>query len=265
MSLLKSELSQEKHLLFPNLEDPLGDLPPQIDALADIDTGAAFRKGFNRIKTQYPMAIPVGIVIYMDKLALDRHGHLSLEPVYFTLTIFNRLARNQPNAWRPAGYMPNLQLQSRVETAKCLKGHEKVQLYHSILTLILQQMQPLLDVRVPDFKFDYRGKEYTANLKLFYLVVLGDTEAHDKLVARKGDRSETAKRICRCCDAPTSLLDDPEAQWDYTLQSMMQDLVDAGDIKGLDAITYHFVQTCWKQLGIDFGGMFRGLDGKHPN
>jgi hypothetical protein len=117
MSLLKSELSQEKHLLFPHPEDSLGGLPPQVDALADIDTGAAFRKGFNIIKTQYPMAVPVGIVIYIDKLALDCHGHLLLEPVYFTLTLFNRLARNQPNAWRPAGYMPNLQLQSRAETA----------------------------------------------------------------------------------------------------------------------------------------------------
>jgi hypothetical protein len=41
--------------------------------------------------------------LYFDKIATDRHGHLSLEPVYFTLTMFNRKTRNQPQAWRPLG------------------------------------------------------------------------------------------------------------------------------------------------------------------
>jgi hypothetical protein len=133
----------------------------------------------------------------MDKLALDRHGHLSLEPVYYTLALFNRKARNQPKAWRPIGYIPNLQLQSPAKTAKIMLGVDKVQLYHNMLKLILRQMEPIMDVGIPDFKFNYRGKDYKADLKFFYLVILGDTEAHDKLVACKGDRSETAVRICR--------------------------------------------------------------------
>jgi hypothetical protein len=49
------------------------------------------------------------------------------------------------------------------------------------------------------------------------------------------------------------------------MQSTMQGLVDAGDVAGLNAITYHFVQTCWKQLGIDFGGALHGVHAATPS
>jgi hypothetical protein len=35
-----------------------------------------------------------GVILYIHKLAVDRHAHLSLEPVYFTLSIFNQKTRN---------------------------------------------------------------------------------------------------------------------------------------------------------------------------
>ncbi len=50
----------------------------------------------------------VGLVIFGDKSHTDLHGSLALTPVIFTLTFFNRKARNNPRFWRLLGYTPNL-------------------------------------------------------------------------------------------------------------------------------------------------------------
>jgi hypothetical protein len=51
-----------------------------------------------------------GIILYTDNLAVDHHSHLSLEPVYFTLSLFNQKTRNKPEAWHRLGYIPNIGL-----------------------------------------------------------------------------------------------------------------------------------------------------------
>jgi hypothetical protein len=213
MSLLKSNINQEIHMLFPNnKEDPFGNLPEQIDAVADINMGEAFRTGFKTVWEKYPKAavpkvIPTGIILCMDKLALDKHGHLSLKPVHSTLTLFNRKARNQPTAWRPIGYIPNLGLQSKAETKNALTGPDKVQLYHDILAGILHQLKLLTLTGIDGFKFRHGGEEHTGDLRFFFLVVLGDTAAHDKLVGKKADSCKTAAFICRHCNIATPILD----------------------------------------------------------
>jgi hypothetical protein len=58
MSLLKSDLVLEENLLFPNPDDPLGNIPHTVSSMTDIDTGAAYRKGFVRIKMHTPTPYP---------------------------------------------------------------------------------------------------------------------------------------------------------------------------------------------------------------
>ena len=58
MSLLKSTIVNEENMLFPNKEDPFGDLPEIVEAVEDIDTGEAFRIGFRKVRAQFPNAIP---------------------------------------------------------------------------------------------------------------------------------------------------------------------------------------------------------------
>ena len=52
--------------------------------------------------------MPLSLVVFGDKTHTDLHGSLSLTPVIFTLSCFNRKARNNPNVWRPIAYIPNL-------------------------------------------------------------------------------------------------------------------------------------------------------------
>ena len=52
--------------------------------------------------------MPAALIIFGDKSHTDLHGALALTPIIFTLTMFNRQARNNTHFWRPLGYIPNL-------------------------------------------------------------------------------------------------------------------------------------------------------------
>ena len=96
--LTDTNLNQDCNYLFANPDDPLGDLPTVPTTYGDIDSGSAYRDGFKNTK-QNANDLPCPLIIYMDKLTVDRHGHLSLEPVYFSLGIYNRSTRNHFSAW----------------------------------------------------------------------------------------------------------------------------------------------------------------------
>ena len=49
--------------------------------------------------------MPFGIVIFGHT---DLHDALSITPIAFTPTFFNRKARYNPNFWKPIAYIPNL-------------------------------------------------------------------------------------------------------------------------------------------------------------
>jgi hypothetical protein len=52
--------------------------------------------------------MPVGLILFGDKSHTDLHGVLTLTPIIFTLTVFNRASRNTTNFWRLLDYIPNL-------------------------------------------------------------------------------------------------------------------------------------------------------------
>jgi hypothetical protein len=66
--------------------------------------------------------------LYIDKIATDCHVHLSLEPVYFRLTLLNWRTRNKPQGLHPLGYIPNLGLHLKAESAHGMKKEEKIKL-----------------------------------------------------------------------------------------------------------------------------------------
>jgi hypothetical protein len=179
-SLLYSSLAKDDiNLLFPNPDDPLAPPLSVVQKIADIDTGYVYRTAYKNLCTRSNQVI-CGIICYIDKLATGRHGHLSLEPVYFTLSIFNQKTRNRPKAWRPLGYIPNIGIMSKAKSTHAMKSLAKVQLYHDIIFKIFGSFVDLQGKEggIP-YQFFYRGKFYNALLLFPLLAVLGDTKSHD--------------------------------------------------------------------------------------
>ncbi len=260
-SLLYSELAKDdRNLLFPNPDDPLAPPPENITNYADIDTGRVYRRAYKETCTG-PKDVLCGLMAYIDKLAIDKHGHLSLEPVYFTLSIFNRATRNKPEAWRPLGYIPNLHLMSAAEVKHSMSPVERLQLYHDIIADIFKSLVELQESDGIPYKFEYRGVNYEVNLKVPLLVVLGDTEGHDKLAGRYGSRIATQK-ICRHCDIPRVECDDVNYPWQHTYPSTVQDAIATGENSALQAISYHKLRNAFWY--IRNGNNLRNIHGMTP-
>jgi hypothetical protein len=121
-SLLYLSLAKDdNNLVFPNPDDPRAPSPSVVQNNADIDNGDVYRTAYKNLCT-HPNQVICGIICYIDKLATDRHGHLSLEPVYFMLSIFNKKTRNHLEAWRPLSYIPNIGLMSKAESTHAMKS-----------------------------------------------------------------------------------------------------------------------------------------------
>ncbi len=59
----------------------------------EVHTGDAWIPAWDRY-CQNNTEMPVGLIVFKDKLHPDLHRALSLTPIIFTLTLFNRAARN---------------------------------------------------------------------------------------------------------------------------------------------------------------------------
>ncbi len=262
-SLLYSSLAQdESNLLFPNPDDPLDPPPDEVTMIADIDTGKSYRHAYKKLCHQ-PNHVLCGIIVYIDKLATDRHGYLSLEPVCFTLSIFNQKTRNPPEAWRPLGYVPNIGLMSKAESTHAVKSAAKVQLYHNILSKIFRELATLQTQGGLPYQFDYRGKQYKVILQLPLLAVLGDTESHDRLCGRYNSRGKGVARLCRHCNTPRSQTDNIDYEWEHILPSQVQNLIEDNDLDGLKSISQHPIANAFYR-GICLGGNPRGIHGMTP-
>jgi hypothetical protein len=84
--------------------------------------------------------MPFGIIIFGDKSHTDLHGTLSVTPITFTASFFNKRVRNNPDCWRPIAYIPNLAYgKSKAKSA------EKAQDEHNCLAYGLKSLIDLAD------------------------------------------------------------------------------------------------------------------------
>ena len=268
MSLLedKMNLFNDNNLIFPTLDGtPFGKLNDKCNFIGDIHTSKAYHRAYRKLQTNKEKDLPIGTIFYFDKITLDKHGHLSLDPVQFTLSIFNRKTRNKSIAWKPFGYIPNISLHSKAESKHSFKAEDKARFTHLIIENILSEYKKLETTGIQNYEFSFRGKKYIANLKFFVLVILGDTESHDKLCAHYNCRNLLVQCICRHCRVPSHELDNPYANYKLTTQDFIDELVTKNDFEELKRMSQYKFHTVWWSLNINFGGNPRGIHGVTPS
>ena len=139
--------------------------------------------------------MPVGLIVFGDKSHTDLHGTLSLTPVTFTLTLFNRKFRNNSNAWRPLAYLPNLSYGKN--KADKTKTSLKIQDEHTCLSIAFKSLREIH--KNGGFNAVVMGKEVRVRVWIHY--VIGDTEGNNKWMGHfPGNRKEICRpyRDCKC-------------------------------------------------------------------
>lgn len=108
-SLLSDPVLMSPDNLTIDLNDP-HKYPPVNDAFYDeLTSGSCYEKGYKKYCANDPAAVGAFLVCFSDSTPIDMHGHLSNEPITYTLSIFKENIRKRPEAWRVMGYVRNKQ------------------------------------------------------------------------------------------------------------------------------------------------------------
>lgn len=87
------------------------------------------------------------IIFYVDKTGYTLNQRFSLEPFIMTTAIIRKFLRNHPKAWRPVGFIPDLESKSSAEKSYINSRNKgaTAQAYHMALECILEGMQKVQD------------------------------------------------------------------------------------------------------------------------
>jgi hypothetical protein len=218
----------------------------------DIDSGSVFQnasKAFTNINNN-ELLCP--IIFFIDKTHTDVQGRLCLEQIRFTLGIFNRETRNNPNAWRTLGYIAD---QAYIKTKN---SFEKNQDYHHMIATILEDFILLQKDLI---EWDIHVNENvvkTFYLKLLVLFIMGDTDGHDKLAGRYTSRNGIQKP-CRCCNVQFEDTDDPEFDFVYNKHTLINVTTSNASADTLQSLSIHGITNAW--TNVQFCDQERGLYG----
>jgi hypothetical protein len=224
----------------------------QSNELMDINTGSCFKDGFNLYIKDSKNEMFCPIIFFIDKTHTDTNARLCLEPVQFTLGIFNSKIRNSAHSWRTLGYIPDMLVNEKLATS------EKLQDYHIMIGVILESFK-LSQQKEIIWEFNIEGKCRTMILKIPVLFVIGDTEGHDKLCGKYLSRNKTTKCLCRYCDVPFEQTDDPFYNGSYWKHNQIVRLCQAKDLDSLKNMSMHCIENTWND--VLFCDPNRGING----
>ena len=148
----------------------------------------------------------VPIILFIDETTVASNGNCSIEPVSFTLGIFNRETRGKEDASCILGYIPSMDSNRLYDTKGKKNGNTKLQDYHAALQFILQSLKAAQQCPSGMLQWKYHGRTY--NLKIPIMFIIGDTKGHDKLVGRYTNyvNSNGLVRDCKCLRSDGHLL-----------------------------------------------------------
>jgi hypothetical protein len=181
---------------------------PNNKKYSEIHTGDAWSPA----RTRYCLNandMPVALIVFVDKTHTDLHGALSLTPIIFTLSLFNRASRNNPNFWRPLGFIPNLSYGKG--TSDKTATRDKIQDEHDCLSFVLRSLKKIHKEK----GFDCIVLGQAVHVKVWIHFFIGDTEGNNKLVGQYPGNREGVKRPYRDCNCRYDDLSNPNPNCTY--------------------------------------------------
>ncbi len=153
----------------------------------EVHTGDAWLPARDRY-CQNKTDIPVGLIVFGDKSHTDLHAALSLTPIIFTLTLFNRAEQNDSKFWRPIGYIPNLGYGRG--TSNKTQTRDKIQDEHTCISFVFQSLKNIN--KENGFQCVVLG--LTVRVKAWIHYFIGETEGNNKWLGQYPGNREDMRR-----------------------------------------------------------------------
>ena len=276
VSLLTDPRFEDSDYLFFG-DDPLAPPPENATYLADLNTGDAYLKSYEKLIT-HERQVLLPVPIYIDGAVTGQFTDLPVTAVKLSLGIHNREARDRQYAWRELGFIPvvrkdpargkkifqesghldsqdvmvlegegdaNPEASDSDQEDDDVDGAVKAQDFHTMLKVILESF---VELQRTGFVWDlkYKGKVYKdIEFVLFVPFVKCDTEEADVLCGKYTVRTRNVKHVCRYCHCPTSDADNPLAKYPLKTQAEIQNLIKKGKLDRLQAISQQNIQNAW--------------------
>lgn len=262
VSLLTSPSGTDPDNLLVDQNDPFK--PPIIGGedgfLGDVNTGAVHVAAHKEFCTG-PNDLLSELFLFVDKSFVDLKGKCTLEPVMYTTGLYNREFRNQPEAWRPMGYLPNLDhLAPRADAKKKLND------YHFCLKIILSEMIEYQKLGGIEWTMMLDGRMQEVRLQIPLSFIIGDTEGHDKLAGRKIDRVTMSNKQCRYCDVDHHDCSNPFVKTKLTMRADIRRLRLENTPQSLKTLeqelSYRQIDDAFDE--VVFSDQARGIHGAEP-
>ena len=208
--------------LVVNTTDPFLPYNGQCD---EILGGSWHRNTIQRLKTSEHgfnerLEFKLDYIFYADKTGTCDNQRYPLEPFMFTFAIFRRKIRNNPRAWRPLGFIPDLESKSTYENKyiRSQNGSAIPQSYHCFLSFLLEGFAQIQNegfvtwLRLGD-------KVKLVRIRPELAFIIGDGKSADMLTSRFGGHRANAPRISRACWTPQGICDDVTLSCRYITSS----------------------------------------------
>ena len=261
-SLLTDPIAIKEKNLLVDLTDPFKkpELGGTNQCFEDIDTGDAYKKAHHKYcNDTKDLLAPV--ILFVDKSHNDTKGKITLEPIMFTLGLFKRHFRNKPEAWRPLGYIPNID-----HLAPRADARDKLFDYHYCVNVIISEMRAYQQLGGIDWELYLNREMVPCRLQIPLHFIIGDTEGHDKLAGRKVDRVSGNSKQCRYCDVDHNQCGNPFfKKWKLTMREDIRQWREEADnraLRMLDLLSYRNINDAFDE--VKFSDEERGIHGALP-
>jgi hypothetical protein len=271
-------------------EDPFGKPPQNCPYVEDLNTGEAYMETYKKLITK-PNQILVAIPLYIDGAVTGQYDKLQVTALKMTIGILNRRARDREFAWRTLGYVPNYTKEdSRGRKILVESGHvaahelyvdgltdeedegdnaaaesevDKAADYHAILSVLLESVFSLVEEGMV-MDIYYKDKLYKdCELVFFVPYVKCDGDEGDKLCCSYRSRGKDVKQLCRYCQCPNAETDNPDVDYPYKTEPMLQKLFERNNAARLKELSQIGIANAFH--GLRFGlHNNRGIHGACP-
>ena len=235
-------LMKEENLSFPNKETPLSyeNNPPMEGSteITELHHGNWWGNTWKQKCSAEKNEILVPIILYMDGVAIDKHGKTSITPLNLTLGILSTHTRAvRPDAWETIYYHPSRKGENATDNLVNL--HSGIREALSTLKDACNDEDGVLWTNLP-----WNGKTWSVRLKFSVAFVIGDTELHDKLCCHYCSRVSNVSKTCRHCNCPSGFINRPTAHFENPDRELYTPLTfTSPSLRGADKIGYlNFVE-----------------------
>ena len=258
-SLLSDEtLMKDENLTFHH-PDPRNCLPVN-GCLTCIQDGEIYQNTVKETCTK-PEDFCLGVKLFIDATHTDIYSNWVLDPVMFTFTFFNNNITRSHHAWRPLGFINDLNQKSSAENNR-ISSRDKLQDFHSQLKIIFKT---IVDSQTSNgFLWDmrFKGRTFRLNMKPVVILIVGDSQGNHKLSGMYGSFSKGA-RVNHSCDCPRLKTDDETYECSFMKQSYIRQLCSANNNEELKRISQHNIENAIDNLKI--GTHEAGLNALMPS